>query len=279
MNEKEMMEALPIVAELSRKYTSGESTSVSYETANRLMGAVLYCVNEYETGDTLPMRQVDVSLREKYEIGRIRLLQKIEDCRIRYNELMIHFDAYGNHNYEDTVTKAILGFFVHYDPVFYPQNTMITCDYPTIVPVSGGEQMGIDLIDRYLSYIELEQNFLRKFQDDFICDLLYRSDHDYKNQFYNISAVVFGSLLGCMMIGKNVMEKRDNAYEQLFEIIQRNTFEKIRNRLDKTSMSLFHSRYENAVELHQYFQNEITELAVRLKQVKDVRNIENILVL
>lgn len=172
MNEKEMMEALPIVAELSRKYTSGESTSVTYETANRLMGAVLYCVNEYETGDTLPMRQVGVSLRGKYEIGRIKLLEKIEDCRTRYNALMIHFNAYGNHNYEDTVTKAISGFFIHYDSVFYPQNTIITCDYPTIVPVSGGEQTGIDLIDRYLSYIELEQHFLQKLPDNFVYDLL-----------------------------------------------------------------------------------------------------------
>ena len=76
MNEKEMMEALPIVAELSRKYTSGESTSVTYETANRLMGAVLYCVNEYETGDTLPMRQVESHCGENMKLGGLSCLRK-----------------------------------------------------------------------------------------------------------------------------------------------------------------------------------------------------------
>lgn len=279
MNETEMMEALPIVAELSRKYTSGESTSVTYEIANRLMGAVLYCVNEYEDCDTLPMGQDEVPLRTKYDIGRIRLHQKIENCRIRYNELMTHFNAYGNHNYNDTITKAIAGFFIHYDCVFYPQNTIITCDYPTIIPVSCGEQTGIDLIDRYLSYIELEQSFLRRLPYDFICDTLYRNDYDYKNQYYNISAVVFGSLLGCMLIAKNVMETKDNSYEQLFQIVQMYDAEELKSRLDQASWLLFHNRYDTDVELHQYFQNEITELALRLKQVKDTQNLENIVVL
>ena len=279
MNEKELMVALPIVAELSRKYTSGESTSVTYETGNRLMGAVSYCVEEYNNGDTLPMRQVEVSMREKYEIGRNLLLRKIDDCRVRYNELTTYFKAYGNHNYEDTVTKAISGFFIHYDSVFYPQNTIITCDYPTIIPVCDTKQTGIDLIDKYLSYIELEQSFLRKLPDGFIYDLLSDNDCDYENQFYNISAVVFGSLLGCMLIGKNIMKKSNSAYEQLFEIIQGSDEKKLRNHLDQASLLLLKNGYDNFMELHQYFQNEITELAVRLKQVKDVQNIKNILVL
>ncbi len=279
MNEKELIEALPIVAELSRRYTSGDSTSVTYETANRLMGAVLYCVNEYNYGDTLPVKQKEVSMREKYEIGRTLLLQKIEDCRIRYNELITYFKAYGNHNYEDTVKKAISGFFIHYDSAFYPQNTIITCDYATIIPVCDIRQTGIDLIDIYLSYIELEQSFLQKLPDDFIYDLLFQNDCDYKNQFYNISAVVFRTLLGCMVVGKNIMEKRKDTYEQLFEIVQKSNIEELRNLFDQASMVLFQRMYDNPVELHQYFQNEITELSARLKQVKDVRNIKNILVL
>ena len=41
-----MEELLPIVAELAEKYTSGESSSVTYERAQGLMQAVLYCINE-----------------------------------------------------------------------------------------------------------------------------------------------------------------------------------------------------------------------------------------
>ena len=40
---------LPIVAELSVRYTSGESCSVSYEAAQALMEAVIYCIRECVT--------------------------------------------------------------------------------------------------------------------------------------------------------------------------------------------------------------------------------------
>ena len=42
----EMEELVPIVGRLARKYTSGDSTSISYEKAEQLMGAVLYCIRE-----------------------------------------------------------------------------------------------------------------------------------------------------------------------------------------------------------------------------------------
>ena len=41
----EMEELLPVVAKLAERYTSKESSSVSYKTAEQLMGAVVYCIN------------------------------------------------------------------------------------------------------------------------------------------------------------------------------------------------------------------------------------------
>ena len=45
--EYEMNELLPIVAKLAEKYTSKESSSITYERAEYLMEAVIYCINEY----------------------------------------------------------------------------------------------------------------------------------------------------------------------------------------------------------------------------------------
>ena len=47
----EMEELVPIVAELAQKYTSFESTSVTYERAEQLMEAVLYCIREAQRRD------------------------------------------------------------------------------------------------------------------------------------------------------------------------------------------------------------------------------------
>ena len=43
----QMEELLPIVSELAQKYAGYESTSVTYEKAQSLMEAVLFCLNEY----------------------------------------------------------------------------------------------------------------------------------------------------------------------------------------------------------------------------------------
>ena len=44
----EMEELLPVVAALGEKYTGYEHSSVTYEKAQMLMEAVLYCIGEYE---------------------------------------------------------------------------------------------------------------------------------------------------------------------------------------------------------------------------------------
>ena len=46
----DMNELLPVVAMLTKRYTGIESSSVSYEKANQLMGAVIYCIQEMESG-------------------------------------------------------------------------------------------------------------------------------------------------------------------------------------------------------------------------------------
>ena len=43
-----MEELIPIVGELAEKYTAKESTSITYEKAEQLMGAVLYAIHETE---------------------------------------------------------------------------------------------------------------------------------------------------------------------------------------------------------------------------------------
>ena len=45
-------ELVPIVGKLAEKYTGHEHTSISYEKAEQLMEAVLYCICETEKENT-----------------------------------------------------------------------------------------------------------------------------------------------------------------------------------------------------------------------------------
>ncbi len=47
------MSYFPVVARLTKRYTGIESSSVTYEKANQLMGAVIYCIREIESGEAL----------------------------------------------------------------------------------------------------------------------------------------------------------------------------------------------------------------------------------
>ena len=62
----EMEELLPIVGKLAGQYTSNESGSVTYETANQLMGAVIYCIRETEV-------QNEMSLQPKTSLSLIHI--------------------------------------------------------------------------------------------------------------------------------------------------------------------------------------------------------------
>ena len=70
MNDFDVNLLMPIVAELSEKYTKKESSSVSYDTARRLMNAVVYCVSEAYKEDINSLCIVDVKdMKLMYEQG------------------------------------------------------------------------------------------------------------------------------------------------------------------------------------------------------------------
>ena len=184
------MDLIAIVADLTRLYTSGESTSITDEGAKHLMEAVLYCINEAEqmseTGLT-PDGKSDA--RAMYEAGYREVLAKVERAKEKYRELISGFSDYGNRNLHDTVTKAIPGFFRFYSPKFSPQDTIITMDYPTMVPVK--DKTGIDAIEEYIEKIAAEQHLLSRFPPGYVEGLLKAYTPDYRDHFFNLSEIVF----------------------------------------------------------------------------------------
>ncbi len=189
----EMEELLPIVAALAEQYTSKESTSVSYEQANRLMEAVLYCIDQCsEVGQLASNR--GLTAREAYEWGYEFVVQKVKRTQEIYNGMIIDFCAYGNDNYRKTVERAIPGFFQYYDAKFAPRETIITMDYPTICPIA--DETGINAVAKYVEYISCEQRFLEALPQEYVCDILFRFQTDYGKQFYNICQIIIRHILG-----------------------------------------------------------------------------------
>lgn len=185
----EMEELMPIVAELARKYTSGESSSVSYEKARQLMEAVIFCMEEAERADGMTVVPIKgQSPWELYLSGYELVCEKTRMALKLYHEIMAEFKDYRNRALHDTVVKGMPEFFKYYDAQYKPQDKILTLDYITMRSVE--ELNGIDAIYQYLFYIKREQEFLHTFTDEYVEMALLDYHENYEELFVNIPSVV-----------------------------------------------------------------------------------------
>lgn len=259
----EMEELLPIVAALAEQYTSKESTSVSYEQANRLMEAVLYCIGQCSEGRQITDSR-GLTAREAYEWGYELVVQKVKRTQEIYNGMIIDFCAYGNDNYRETVGRAIPGFFRYYDAKFAPRETIITMDYPTIRPIT--DATGINAIAKYIEYISYEQRFLKALPQEYVCDILFRFRPDYGKQFYNICNIVLRHILGHMIIGEPLGKR---AGEEEYAALSEWILEREAEHLEKLIMELLHQlifeKYKGDQMLECYLQADIRNFMVEMQ--------------
>lgn len=187
-----MEELLPIVGHLAEKYTSHEHTSVSYETAEMLMEAVLYCIREAEAASCGALPAGALSAKQAYAAGAAAVREKVNAALCLYNEIIPEFTCYENRCLQDTFVKGIPAFFKWYDIRFRPQDTILTLDYPILRNLS--EYSGIDRIYEYILCIRLEQEFLSMFPEDYVILLLSQSSEDYRDMTENLCETFLMSL-------------------------------------------------------------------------------------
>ena len=273
----EMEELLPIVAALAEQYTSKESTSVSYEQANRLMEAVLYCIDQCsEVGQLASNR--GLTAREAYEWGYELVVQKVKRTQELYNEMIVEFCAYGNENYEASVKRAIPGFFQYYDAKFAPRETIITMDYPTICPIA--DETGINAVAKYVEYISCEQRFLEALPQEYVCDILFRFQTDYGKQFYNICQIIIRHILGHMLIGEPLGNRAgEKEYATLGRLILERDAEYLEKMIKKSLHQLILKKYEGDQMLECYLQADIRNFVVEMQNAARNNVVKKVVVL
>ncbi len=223
-----MEEMIPIVAKLTEQYTGHESTSVTYETANQLMGAVIYCIREYETASDLQeaeigRREADaeeraavtekgkvdagiriaradkVTAKEAYELGCRLVDSKVRRMKDLYHALLLDFHAYGNIALKETA-EAIPEFLKWYDIKYEPQNTILTLDYPVLMDLR--QYSGIDAVFEYVKCLSMEQRFLNRFPDAYVTDTLRAYSEEYEEMFENLCGILLADIVRHILIKK-----------------------------------------------------------------------------
>ena len=262
---------IPIVAKLAEKYTAKESTSITYEKAQQLLGAVIYCIREYErtSAHCLCVMNNHVSAMEAYEIGLTLVEQKVKVSLRMYNEMMNSFSDYENVCLYDTIAKGLPEFFKWYDCVFEPQNTILTLDYPIIMDLSP--YTGIDRICEYILCIQLEQSFLKKYPHQFVMDILEKYTKRYRTMIENLCEIVLINICGHILAEKKLDELHFEAedYQILLEKVGTKSLSEMKIFLKNTVEKMVREYYENDENMIVYLCKAADNIAVRIKNAAE----------
>lgn len=251
--EYTMEELVPVVGKLAERYTAYESTSITCEKAEQLMGAVLYCIRELEqTGRDRLAPGNRLPAQKAYEIGAVCVEEKTKKALDLYHRILPEFSDYGNDCLRDTVMKGLPEFFKWYNIQFEPQNTILTLDYPVLKDISV--YTGVDKIYEFLKCISLEQKFLGKFSENYIKTILAKYDEHYKEMIDNICEVVLLSVTGHILAEKPLTELDLNTIDDSL----------------KTAVKTFLETYfDNSQELSEYLLGSVHDITIRLKNAAD----------
>lgn len=276
--EYSMEELVPIVAELAGKFTSGDSTSITYERAEQLMEAVIYCIQEGEkyagenAGESMGTEHRTVreitptehpSAKTAYRHGYQCVIDKVQTARTLYHRILESFEDYGNTCLHDTFVKGIPQFFKWYDVKFDPQNTILTLDYPVLMPVYN--ECGIDAIYKFLLCIEVEQHFLHTIESDFVQTMLRRYCKQPKDMIENLCQIVWQDILLYTMAGKNLGEELTEQEKEQIRMTCRTLGQEDTGKKLNSLTDTFVEKYadgDEAVKIYLY--GATRDMAVRL---------------
>jgi len=258
-------ELLALVSKLSEKYTSKESSSITYDTARMLMEAVVYCIEDGlgTNGSKLAGRELP-NCEIVYQQGYEAIVEKTCKAREVYERIIAKFEDYGCQNYKETIIDGIPQFFLHYDAKFAPQDHILTLDYPMLL--MEYDKCGIRLILEYLKGIEQEQDFLCAFSPEEVSGLLERIMPEYRATYMgNICEPVLLNTIGCVIAEQpvNHLNLRADDHQEIKEYFRNDSREKIQQKISAI-ISLILKKLHKA-DSTGYFQRAADGYALRIQ--------------
>lgn len=277
--EYSMEEMLPVVEMLADKYTSKDSSSITFDKARQLMGAAIYCINEIRREKNWQLVDQGKALKpeDAYKIGYEMVLNKVMKAKHQYETLLKDFHDFNCRNCHDTVIKGIPKFFLKYDPRFRPQDTILTLDYPTIKPL--GKKSGADAIYQYLVNLRMEWMFLNLFDNRQIENLLGAMMPGYQDLYLgNICEAVLTQALGCMMAKRQIVELTlcGENIDSIKDMLRNSSLEDIEVKIRGLLSGLINHIFPDNHKMEFYFLYAAHEIAVRLQNGMENNCLEQI---
>ncbi|MEZ3447530.1 MAG: hypothetical protein K1W30_20805 [Lachnospiraceae bacterium] len=274
-----MEELLPIVSELAQKYAGSESTSITYEKAQTLMEAVLYCLDEYSRSCANSLVDNNVSVKEQYHIGANLILEKVNGIKEIFNAVSCQFDDFGVKCLYDTVQKGIPQFLKWYDIKFCPQDTILTLDYPLLIDYYS--LTGADAVYKYIQAIQIEQSFLSLFDRNYVISVLANYNSEYRDMVENICGIVLMNTVGHIAVKKPFYDAYflHEEYLQLSKVFEGKSIIDIENIVKKLIEEMIRQFYEDNAGMLEYLCYETKNIATRIYTANQYGELNKVFVL
>lgn len=275
---------ISLLGERVEKFTMGDSTSVTKETAERILGSILYCIKS-DSNNTIKNSSLDKSLikeenldiRTAFYNGLLIKKEKIKKAKILCENIKREFCFIDNCYYKDIIWKGMDAFFKNYDVEFNPQYNVLTLDYPLYIEIEN--LSGIDLIYEYLKRFYIEERFLKKFEIHVIEEILRGYNDNFTNLVINICKIILRNAIICKILNKNIYELdvKEIDIDRIKKYIENNTQEEMVRLIDEKLKSLLKELSLEEEVFYTYFKLDIKEFVKELYLYKE-QNLLNIVI-
>ena len=176
-----------LLAEQVRRYTAGESSSVSVAVARELLEGIRYLVGLELEARGLPFSALAASDFDGWsalEAGRARARQIAQHARLLYSAACRTAPDLGCLALRDTL-RSIGTFFKRYDTLYFAHDIPCSIDYPLAQSVPQ-TLCGASYLDAYLRGVCLENALLCRFPAEREARLLSRIHPDWRGLILNL---------------------------------------------------------------------------------------------
>lgn len=242
------------------KYTGCLTSSVTIKTFKNINDSNLWIIGLY-LKQYKKDKIIDILLKEDinniYNKSEEYLKDKINKTKMFYNTIFKNnLIKTNNYFYNTTLKEGIKAFFKIYNFSYDDCNINITADYE---PLNRPNLYGIEFISKYLEYINYENIFCKKFDNDRIEKLLNQMFDDYENTPLNIAEIILIVIIPLEYLNKDIFELNvlDIALDILYN--NKNLKQDLLNAYDKIKLKLnFNDKISD------YFDKTITEIVNKI---------------
>lgn len=217
---------ITLLALQTGKYTKGESSSITVETARELLASLRYtlAVVSEETYIS-PERILTEELPPLIRQGQKLLQGRLERAKQLWAAAGRTASGLQNVYYADTL-RGIGDYFRCYDLYFFAHMKPPCIDYPLLIAADENLQ-GLDFTEQYLKRVLTENLILSRFDSGAVRELLRTVHGDIEEAYLNLCEQPLTNALGMALLGKDARSLRmGNAeQEELLYLLESKTLE------------------------------------------------------